>query len=93
MKVQVKLELGGRTIHETVSGANAGEIVATVKGHVERELGWKGIFLMAMSPVGFAQEAVRRLNASMNANYALPQTADDFIKLGIDLGIVTVVEA
>ena len=84
------LELAGRTIDETLDGGSADDVLVTVKERVERELGWKGVFLKMLSPIGFAQEAVRRLNASAGTNYALPQSADEFLKLGIDLGFVTV---
>jgi len=92
VKVRVKLELGDRVIDETLSAANADDLLVAVKGRVERELGWKGMFLKALSPIGFAQEAVRRLNGSLGTNYALPQTADEFLALGTDLGFVTPLE-
>jgi len=86
MKVRVKLEIADRKIDEVVDGRDAADVLAQAKARVERELGWKGFFLKAMSPLGFAQEVVRRYNSGTDSKYALPQSADEFLKLGADLG-------
>ncbi len=90
MKVRVNLEVAGRHIDETVSGADADDILAQAKARVAAELGWKGLFLHAMPTLTFAQEAVRRYNAAHATHYDLPQSADDFFKWGQDLGYVNV---
>jgi hypothetical protein len=86
MKVRVNLEIAQRKIDEVVTGRDADDILAQAKARVERELGWKGIFLKAMTPLGFAQEVVRRYNAGTGSQYAIPQSAGEFLKLGADLG-------
>lgn len=88
MNVRVVMDIAGRNIDEMVSGETADEILSKAKARVEKELGWKGIFLKAMSPLGFAQEAVRRYNAATNSNYEIPNSADEFIELGKDLGYI-----
>lgn len=86
MKVRVSLEIAERRVDEVVTGINAEDVLAQAKARVEQEIGWKGLFLKLMSPLGFAQEVVRRYNASTNSQYSIPQSADEFIKLGSDLG-------
>lgn len=86
MKVRVSLEIAQRRIDEVVSGKDADDVLAQAKARVEKELGWKGMFLKAMSPLGFAQEVVKRYNAGTKSQYAIPQSAAEFLKLGQDLG-------
>jgi len=92
MKVRVSLEIAERKIDEVVTGRDADDVLAQAKARVEKELGRKGLFLKAMSPMGFAQEVVRRYNAGTKSNYAIPQTADEFLRLGADLGYLQEVE-
>ena len=90
MKVRVTMEIAGRHVDETVSGADATDILTQAKARVARELGWKGLFLNAMPTLTFAQEAVRRYNANFETHYALPQSAQEFFQWGQDLGYVTI---
>lgn len=89
MTVRVQLPIAGRNIDETVTGKDAEDILAQAQARVARELGWKGLFVKAMSPLGFGQEAVRRYNAAHNAAYDIPQSADEFVQLSQDLGYLT----
>lgn len=90
MKVRVTLEIAGRQVDETLTGADADDVLAQAKDHVAKELGWKGLFLRALTPLGFAQEAVKRYNSAFHANHPLPQSADEFLALGQTLGYVTI---
>ena len=90
MKVRVTMEMAGRTVDETVTGTDADDVLSQAKARVARELGWKGLFLNAMPTLTFAQEAVRRYNAASGTHYDVPQSADDFLKLGQDLGYFTI---
>ncbi|BDI31792.1 hypothetical protein CCAX7_38430 [Capsulimonas corticalis] len=90
MKVRVKTEIAGRSIDETLAGTDADDILTQVKSRVAKELGWKGLFLNAMTPLGFAQEAVKRYNAANNSSYAPPQSANEFVQLGSQLGFVEI---
>lgn len=85
MKVRVMMDVAERHIDETLTGTDAEDILSQAKARVARELGWKGLFLSAMSPLAFAQEAVRRYNNAYKTQYALPQSADEFLILGQDL--------
>ena len=91
MKVRVSLEIADRKIDEVVDGRDADDVLAQAKARVERELGFKGMFLKLMSPLGFAQEVVKRYNSSTGSTYAIPQNADEFLKLGADLGYLQLV--
>ncbi len=90
MKVQVKLSVAGRSIDETLDGPNADDILAQAKARVTKELGWKGLFLNALTPLAFAQMAVERYNSAHKTTYAVPKSADEFFTLGQDLGYITI---
>jgi hypothetical protein len=90
MKVRVTIpEIAGRKVDETVIGTDAQDVLAQAKARVAKELGWKGLFLSAMSPLTFAQEAVKRYNSAYGTQYAIPQSPDEFLKLGQDMGYIT----
>jgi hypothetical protein len=91
MKVRVTIpEIAGRRVDETVTGIDASDVLAQAKARVAKELGWKGLFLNAMSPLMFAQEAVKRYNAAYKTTYAIPSSADEFLQLGQDMGYITI---
>ncbi len=90
MKVRITIpDVAGRSVDETVTGTDADDVLAQVKARVAKELGWKGMFLKAMSPLAFAQMAVSRYNAAFKTTYAIPESADDFLHLGQDMGYVS----
>lgn len=89
MKVRVTMDIAGRHIDELLTGGSADDVLAQAKAHVARELGWRGLFLNAMSPLGFAHKAVELYNGAHQTRYALPKTADEFLRLGQDLGYIT----
>ena len=89
MKLHVKLDIAGKSVNEVLSGTNADDIVGQAKARVARELGWKGLFLNAMTPLGFAQEAVRRINEAQKSRHAIPKSTEEFLALGRNLGYVT----
>ncbi len=90
MKIHVKMEVAGRQINEPVEGTDAEDILGQIKDRVTRELGWKGKFLLLLTPQAFAQMAVQRYNAAHKAALPVPATADDFLALGQQMGYVTV---
>lgn len=92
MKIHVRFEVAGRSIDETVQGGNAEELLAMAKARVARELGWKGIFLNAMSPLSFAQMAVERYNEHYKTNHAIPTNAEEFLEFGKATGNLTVLD-
>ncbi len=84
------MQVAGRKIDETLSGPNADDVLAQAKAQVSKELGWKGLFLNALTPLGFAQKAVELYNSSHRTTYAAPKSADEFFALGQDLGYITI---
>ncbi len=84
------MTVAGRAIDETLTGPNADDVLTQAKARVSKELGWKGLFLSALSPLGFAQKAVEMYNSTHKTTYASPQTADEFFRLGQDLGYITI---
>lgn len=83
------MAVAGRSIDEALTGPNADDILAQAKARVAKELGWKGLFLSAMTPLAFAQKAVELYNTAHQTKYAPPQSADEFLRLGQDLGYIT----
>ncbi len=90
MKVRVTMEVEGRHVDETLTGTDADDVLAQAKSRVAKELGWKGLFLSAMSPLGFAQKAVELYNGAHGTHYAQPQNAAEFLHLGADLDYIHV---
>ena len=90
MKVRVTMEVAGRAVDETLTGPDADDVLAQAKARVAKELGWKGLFLNALTPLAFAQKAVTLYNSSPKTTYAVPSSADEFFALGKDLGYITV---
>lgn len=88
MKVRVTMTIAGRQIDETLTGPDAEDVLTQAKAREARELGWKGLFLNAMTPLGFAQKAVALYNSAHQTTYSLPQTADEFLRLGEDLDYI-----
>ncbi len=83
------MNVAGRQIDETLTGTNADDVLAKAKAHVAKELGWKGLFLNALTPLAFAQKAVELYNGAHQTRYASPRSADEFLRLGQDLGYIT----
>ena len=83
------MDVAGRHVDEILTGSDADDILSQAKARVTQELGWKGLFLSGKTPLGFAQMAVQLYNSSHHTTYASPQTADEFLHLGQDLGYVT----
>lgn len=92
MKVRVSLEVAERKIDEIVEAPNAGALLVEAKNRVAKELGWKGMFLNAMSPISFAQMAVKKYNENFHTDYAIPETAEQFIEFGTRTGNLEVLE-
>lgn len=89
MKVRVTMSVAGRQIDEILTGTTADDVLSQAKAHVAKELGWKGLFLSAMTPLAFAQKAVELYNGAHQTQYTSPTTADEFLHLGQDLGYIT----
>ena len=84
------MEVAGQKVDETLSGRDATDVLAKAKDRVAKELGWKGLFLKAFTPLAFAQEGVRRYNDAFKTSHSIPNTAEEFFELGQELGYVTI---
>ena len=93
MKVRVTFEMGDKKVDEVVDAASADDLLTQAKARVARELGWRGMFLSAMTPLKFAQTAVGMYNERFKTAHPLPQTADEFLRFGEQTGNITVLEA
>ena len=89
MKIRVTMDVADHHINEVVEGVTAEEIVSIAKSKLAKELGWKGLFLKALSPLSFAQQAIGQYNSSSGTQYKIPQSCDEFLNLGQDLGYIT----
>lgn len=92
MKVRARLDVSGTQVDEIAEGKDATDLIAQAKARVAKHLGWKGVFLNAMTPLAFAQLAVKMYNDHHGASYPIPATAEDFVKFGIETGNLTVIE-
>lgn len=90
MRVRVRLTVDGREIDETLEGSSSEALLIEVKSKVQRSMGWKGLAVAGMTPIAFARTAVKIYNERNNSGYSLPDSAEEFIKLGVDLGFVLV---
>ena len=94
MKLHVKFVSGGINVDEVVSGASAEEVVAAMQQRVAKEAGFLiGMGIRSMTPLKFAQEATRRYNQAANDDVPLPEDCDAFVRVGIEKGFATLVEA
>lgn len=84
------MDVAGRHIDETLNGPDADDVLAQAKTRVTKELGWKGLFLNAFTPLAFAQKAVELYNSAHKTTYTVPQSADEFFVLGKDLGYIAI---
>jgi len=90
VKVRVKAEIAGSSVDEVLDGSSAGDILAQAKNKVAAKLGWKGLFLNAMSPMTFAQMIVRKYNEQYHAHYDIPNSPEEFVTLGVQLGYLSI---
>ena len=84
------MTIGTYPIDDIVVGKDATDVLTIARDRAAKELGWKGLFLKTMSPITLGQEAVKRFNASMGTNHPIPQTAQQFLDLGKELGYITI---
>ncbi len=93
MKVRVAFKTPDIHVDEVVEGRTSDEVVNRIKQGVAKRVGLAlRLVINAMSPVAFAQEVVRRYNDLMRKALPLPASSDEFLKLGEQEGIVTVLQ-
>lgn len=92
MKVRVQLDIEDRHIDETIEAPDALGVLQAAQDKVAKALGWKGLLVRALTPVQFAQEAVKRYNEAKVKNYPLPSTVEEFVEFGKSTGYLTVID-
>ncbi len=92
MKVRVKFEVQDRTIDEVITVPDAEALLSVAKARLAKEMGWKGFFLNAMSPLQFGQAAVRLYNEKFGKSEPIPDSPDEFLKFGVAHGSLTILE-
>ena len=93
MKVRITYQTREITVDERFIGETADVVVASMQAAVSVRLGFAlRLFVNAMSPLQFAQEAVRRYNEASERSLPIPDSCDDFIRLGESEGIVAILE-
>ena len=82
--------MGDRKVDEVVEAVSAEDLLVQAKARVAKELGWRGMFLNAMTPLKFAQTAVAMYNDRFHTTHPAPQSAEEFIQFGKQTGNITV---
>jgi hypothetical protein len=94
VKLHVHFQTGELRVNEVVEGENAEQVVAAMQERAAKQAGFLiGAVIRRMTPLQFAQEATRRYNAAMKDNAPLPQTCDEFVRLGVEKNFASLVEA
>jgi hypothetical protein len=94
MRVRVQFQAEQIRVDEYFSGNSAEEIVRQMQGKVASKVNFvMRLAVNALSPLQFSQEAIRRYNNATGKTLPIPQTCEEFLKLGQKEGIVTILEA
>ncbi|MCC6729180.1 MAG: hypothetical protein IT208_07555 [Chthonomonadales bacterium] len=89
MKVRVSYRMPDMTVDEAFEGPDAEAIVAAMKARVAARAGFAiRLMVSALSPLRFAQEAVRRYNSATDRTLPIPSSCEEFLTLGVTEGIV-----
>ena len=93
MKVRVTYKTPDISVDEVFSGEDAEDVVSGMQKAVAARLSLLlRVFVNGMSPTAFAQEVVSRYNAATKKSLSKPSSCEEFIRLGTEEGIVTVIE-
>ncbi len=93
MKVRVQTETPQSPIDEVFTEPTADAVVSAMQKAVASRLGFAmRLFVNAMSPLTFAQEVVKRYNQETKKSIQLPNSCEEFLKMGEQEGIVTVLD-
>ena len=79
MNVRITMSVAGRAVDEVLSGPDADDVLAQAKQAAQ-----------VQNRQRFAQKSVELYNGAHKTAYAAPQSADEFFRLGKDLGYITI---
>ena len=92
MRLHVHFQTGDIKVDEIVEGDTAEAITAKMQARVAQEAGFLiGTVLKRMTPLAFAQEAIRRYNTATKDSAPIPQTCEEFLKTGVSKGFATLI--
>ena len=90
MRLHVHFETGNIRVDEIVEGDTAEAVTAKMQARVAQEVGVPmGLMIKKISPLLFAQETIKKYNSTMSASTPIPQSCDEFLKIGIEKGFAT----
>lgn len=93
MRVQVQYQAEQIRLDELFSGKNAEEIVRQMQGRVASRVNFvMRLAVNALSPLQFSQETIRRYNDATGKSLPIPQSCEEFLQLGQNEGIVTILD-
>jgi hypothetical protein len=93
VKVRVTYKTPDISVDEVFRGDDAEVVVRAMQKAVAGRLNFAlRLFVNAMSPTAFAQEVVSRYNSATKKSVPRPSSCEEFIRLGVDEGIVTVLD-
>ncbi len=91
VKLHVHFQTGDIKVDEIVQGATSEQIVSQMQARVAQEAGFLiGAVVKRMTPLQFAQESIRRYNTAAKDSAPIPQSCDEFLKLGVEKNFATV---
>ncbi|MBC8143867.1 MAG: hypothetical protein H7Y38_20740 [Armatimonadetes bacterium] len=94
MRLHIHFQAGAIRVDEIVEGDTAEAITGKMQARVAQEAGMLiGAVIKRMTPLQFAQEATRRYNAAAKDSAALPQSCEDFLKMGVVKGFASTLPA
>jgi hypothetical protein len=90
MRLHVHFQTGDIRVDEVVEGDTAETVTAKMQSRVAQEAGFlMGTVIKRMSPLQFAQEAMRRYNGATGSAASIPQSCEEFIQQGVAKGFAT----
>ncbi len=90
MRLHIHFQAGAIRVDEVVEGDTAEAITVRMQERVAQEAGMLiGAVIKRMTPLQFAQEATRRYNTAAKDAAALPQSCEDFLKMGVAKGFAS----
>lgn len=92
MVIRMRLQINGKEIDQTFEGESANEVVDAMRKSAAEQSPWLiRAAVNRMSPLHFAQEAVKRYNSGTNGSHPIPESCEAFLTTGKTMGIVQVV--
>jgi hypothetical protein len=93
VKLRVQVATDKIKVDETVEGATAEAVVATIQQRAADKAGFLvGAFIRRMTPLEFAREVTKRYNDATNDTVPIPASCDAFVQMAVAKGFATPIE-